>query len=197
MNIYRNFLLLLIFGILSCTNPFNLRDIEEPEINVGSDIFDQPISSDVVISNFRYSVVQKNISNHINCFVDLSQGFIFTYRFVPDPSVETEKFRNWVLTDEKSYLNTVFKQSGKISLEFLDTITFTNISQSPDSVQTNSIRYILSVMFETENMVYTGSARMKLVRNINAMWAIYYWEDTKSTEEDSRSWSNLKANFKN
>ena len=197
MNIYRNFLLLLIFGILSCTNPFNLRDIEEPDINDESDIFDQPISSDVVISNFRYSVVQKNISNHINCFVDLSQGFIFTYRFVPDPSVETEKFRNWVLMDEKSYLNTVFKQSGKIALEFLDTITFTNISQSPDSVQTNSIRYILSVTFESENMVYTGSARMKLVKNINAMWAIYYWEDTKSTEEDSRSWSNLKANFKN
>ena len=190
-------MLLLIFNIISCTNPFTLRDIEEPDIDNESDIFDQPISSEVVLNNFRYSVVQKNISNHMNCFVDQSQGYIYTYRFVPDPSVETEKFRDWVLTDEKSYLNTVFKQSGKITLEFLDTITFTNISQSPDSVQTTSIPYILSIDFEDENIVYTGTARMKLVKNLNSMWAIYYWEDSKSTEKDSRSWSNLKANFKN
>jgi hypothetical protein len=103
----------------------------------------------------------------------------------------------WDLYHEESYLNTVFKQSINISLEFFDDITFTNISQSPDSVQTNSFRYELRIIFEEEDAVFIGTARMKLIKNVNALWQIYYWEDTKAADIESRSWSNLKATFKN
>jgi hypothetical protein len=187
----------IFFFLNACTNPFNTREIEDPEIGDNSAIFDQPVSSNTVLSNFRYAIIQENISNYMNCFVDPGLAYNFTFRFVPDPGVEADKFRFWSLYDEESYLNTVFKQSVNISLEFFDEIIYTNISQSPDSVQTNSFRYELRIDFEEGDEIYTGTARMKLIKDMNALWSIYYWKDTKSEDLESKSWSNLKATFKN
>jgi hypothetical protein len=133
----------------------------------------------------------------MNCFVDPALAYNFVYKFVPDPSADTDKFRYWTLYDEESYLNTVFKQSLNISLEFFDEIFYTNISQSPDSVQTNSFRYELRVVFEEEDALFLGTIRMKLIKDVNALWHIYYWEDTKSEDLERKSWSSLKATFKN
>ena len=133
----------------------------------------------------------------MNCFVESSLAYNFKYKYLPDRSIESEKFLDWDLTYERIYLNTAFNQSTGISLEYLDEIVYTNISQSPDSVQTNSFRYELRISFESEESVYTGLARMKLIKNMNAMWAIYFWEDSKLADLESNSWSNLKANYKN
>jgi hypothetical protein len=187
----------LVCFIAACTNPFNTRDIEKPEIGEDSAIYDPPVSSDIVLTNFKYAIIQKNLSNYMNCFVNPELAYNFTYKFVPDPGTETDKFINWTLYDEENYLNTVFKQSSDISLEFLDEISFTNISQSPDSVQTNSFRYELRIVFERERDLFVGNARMKLIKNVNALWEIYYWEDTKSPDTESKCWSDLKATYKN
>ena len=194
---YFKSLILTVVTLCACTNPFTTRAVEDPEINQSSDTFDQPISSDIVLDNLRFALIQKNISNYMNCLADPAQEYDFLFRFIPDPSIEVEKFFGWNLNDERTYLNTVFKQSSSISLVFLDNINYTNISQSPDSVQTNTFKYELRISFETEEVLYSGLARMKLSKNANAMWAIYYWEDTKSSNSESRSWSNLKANYKN
>ena len=183
---------------MACTNPFNTRDIEGPEIGDNSAIYKLPLEPEIVIeTNFRYAIIQENISNYYNCFVDdPALAYNFVYKFVPDPSAETDKFRYWTLDDEKSYLNTVFFLSVNISLEF-DEITYINISQSPDSVQTNSFRYELRIEFEEEDALFIGTARMKLIKDVNALWHIYYWEDTKSEDLERKSWSSLKATFKN
>ena len=106
--------------MLACTNPFQTRDIEGPEIGDNSAIYDPPVTSSIVMTNFRYAIIQENISNYMNCFVDPSLANNFTYKFIPDPSAETDKFRIWDLYHEESYLNTVFKQSVNIFLEFFD-----------------------------------------------------------------------------
>ncbi len=187
-----------LFIILdSCTNPFKTRDVEEPDISDVSDIFNQPFTSEEVLNNFYYSIIQKNITNHMLCFIDPEVITDYVYRFIPDPSSEAIKFRDWTRNDEKVYLNTVFRQSSTISLEFLDDISYTNISQSPDSVQTNSFRYELKIKFEDREEVYRGTTRMKLLININGLWAIYYWEDIKAANLESQSWSHLKAAYKN
>lgn len=191
------FICLFLLTLLACTNPFNSREIEEPEIGDNLSIYDPPVSSNIVLTNFRYAIIQENISNYMNCFVDPALAYNFDFRFVPDPTTETDKFRFWTLYDEESYLNTVFKQAENISLEFFDDISFTNISQSPDSVQTNSFRYEIRIAFEDEDVLFVGTARMKLIKDANALWQIYYWEDNKAEDTNSKSWSNLKATFKN
>ncbi|TFH01617.1 MAG: hypothetical protein E4H13_04400 [Calditrichales bacterium] len=189
--------ILLITLIQACTNPFSTRDIETPDLQTKSDIFDQPITSEVVISNFRYSLIQKNISNHLACFSDPSMGYDYSYRFVPDADMDAIKFLGWNLDDEKNYLTAIFTQSDNISLVFRDVVTFTDITQSPDSVQTNPIRYELRINFESGEEVYTGTMFLKMSKNANALWAIYYWKDTRAETIEYRSWSNLKANKKN
>jgi hypothetical protein len=46
--------------------------------------------------------------------------------------------------------------------------------------------------------IYTGKARMKLVKNANSLWAIYYWEDHRDDSNviNRNTWSVLKANNK-
>ena len=193
----RPFFYILLLILFACTNPFNTREIEEPDIGDNTSIYDPPVSSNIVITNFRFSIIQENISNYMNCFVDPVLAYNFVFKFVPDPTTETDKFRFWTLYDEESYLNTVFKRAENISLEFIDEISFTNISQSPDSVQTNLFRYELRIVFEEDDALFTGTTRMKLIKDSNALWQIYYWEDTKFENQENNSWSNLKATFKN
>lgn len=134
----------------------------------------------------------------MNCFVDPSLAYSIQYRYVPDPSVELAKFSDWNIQYEQIYLNKVFNLSSDISLEFQPGIPgFTNISQSEDSVITNSFRYELRIEFDSGIQTYSGIAIMKLVKNMNANWAIYYWEDTRVINKDEQSWSNLRADYKN
>ena len=187
--------ILIIF--MSCTNPFTTREAEIPSISDRSDIFDPPVAANIVLSNFRYSLIQKNISNYMRCFVDPELAYLLTYRFVPDPTSEIDKFRDWDLQSEQNYITTVFSQSNDLSLEYIEQPQFSNISQSEDSVVTDFFRYDLRVNFDNGPQIYSGLARMKLVKNVNAMWSIYYWEDISETGNNQQSWSYLKANFKN
>jgi hypothetical protein len=193
---------LLIFSCIhiqyvSCTNPFTTRDVETPSISDRSDTFDPPVAASIVLSNFRYALIQKNISNYMNCFVDPELAYAIQYRFIPDPSSEIDKFRNWDIQSEQNYITTVFSLTEDVSLEFTEEPVFSNISQSEDSVVTDFFRYDLRIDFADGPQIYSGSARMKLVKNVNAMWSIYYWEDISEPGSDEQSWSYLKANYKN
>ena len=181
----------------SCTNPFATRSVEKPIADKNSDIFDQPTSSEVVLSNLRYALIQENVSNYMSCFIDTSLVPQFNYRFKPDESFPYERFQDWSLRDEENYLRNVFTAARTIGFEFTDagTISFTPISTSIDSVQTSPFTYQLQVESDSVQ-IYTGIARMKLVKNSNSLWAIYYWEDTRNTESNPNTWSALKSIYK-
>lgn len=181
----------------SCTNPFGTRSAEKPAADQNSDIFDQPISSEVVLSNLRYALIQKNVSNYMSCFVD--SGFIQTisFHFKPDEGIPAERFQGWSLEDEANYLRNVFTNAHGISFEYIDkeNITITPISTSLDSVQTSPFAYQLDIEFK-QTTTYYGIARMKLIKNSNSLWAIYYWEDTRNSDNNSNTWSTLKADYR-
>jgi hypothetical protein len=191
----------LIFVIIltaSCTNPFSARDPEAPLPDKSSDIFDQPITHETVLSNLRYSLIQKNSDNYMNCLIDTALIPAMVFKFVPDQSAQIEKFRNWGLTDEQNYLRNVYSRAQTISFEYLDKdISFNSITSSEDSVQSSLFRYELSAMIDSLE-IYTGKARMKLVKNANSLWAIYYWEDHRDDSNviNRNTWSVLKANNK-
>jgi hypothetical protein len=187
--------MLVLFLMVACTNPFSTREVEEPGPEEGSDIFDQPINSEVVLSNLRYALIQKNISNYISCFIDTSL-VTMNYKFLPDQNVAKERFTGWDLQDEENYVRRLFNGSDQIGFEFIDkNITFTTITTSIDSVLTSPFRYELKIQFDTL-AVYNGKARMKLVKNVNSLWAIYYWEDFRDETNNPNTWSVLKAIYK-
>ena len=181
----------------ACTNPFGTRSAEKPDADKNSDIFEQPTTSEVVLSNLRYALIQKNVSNYMSCFIDTSLIQLFQFTFKPDENIPSERFQNWSLPDEENYLRNVFTSTGTIQLEYSDkNISITPISSSLDSVQTTPFAYQLKV--EKDGIkTYSGMARMKLVKNSNSLWAIYYWEDTRDIDNNSNTWSLLKATYRN
>ena len=189
---------IFIILVFSCTNPFATRNPEQPNPDKNSDIFDQPISYEIVLSNLRYALIQKNLDHYMNCLIDTTMMPGMVYKFIPDQSAQIERFIHWGLSDEQNYLRNVFTNSNTISFEFVDKdITFNSITTSEDSVQTSLFRYELRVMFDS-SIIYSGKARMKLVKNANSLWAIYFWEDQRDdTITDNRNtWSTLKATYK-
>jgi hypothetical protein len=120
------------------------------------------------------------------------------FKFIPDQSAQIERFIRWGLSDEQNYLRNVFTNSTAISFEFVDKdITFNSITTSEDSVQTSLFRYEMQVTFDTL-ATYNGKARMKLVKNANSLWAIYFWEDQRddTITNNRNTWSDLKAIYK-
>jgi hypothetical protein len=180
--------------MVCCTNPFTTRSGEKPAIDQNSDIFDQPTSCEDVLSNLRYALIQKNVSNYMSCFIDTSLVQSFVYRFKPDESFTSERFQGWSLTDEENYFRNVFTEATSVSFEYVDAknITFTPISAAIDSVQTSPFVYELQVQLDSLAS-FSGIARMKLVKNSNSLWAIYYWEDMRNAESNPNTWSLLKA----
>ena len=131
------------------------------------------------------------------CFIDTSLTPGIKYRFIPDYNLHLSDFENWELSDERNYMNKVLysteQQLQKIELTYLDEISYEPLSTDwIDSLQTNFFQYRLLVRSNNMNDLYTGKARIKLIKNINSQWAIYFWEDTAIAGNDS-SWSLLKA----
>jgi hypothetical protein len=133
----------------------------------------------------------------VSCFIDNSLVPTLVYQFKPDESIPSERFQGWSLSDEENYLHNIVAEAGMITFEYIDaaSITFTPISASIDSVQTSPFVYKLQVELDSLT-TFSGIARMKLVKNSNSLWAIYYWEDTRNAESNPKTWSLLKATYR-
>ena len=60
-NIYLS-VLIFVLMVSACTNPFTTRDVEIPPVNQGGATFDLPTSVDVVFSNLKFAITEKNHS---------------------------------------------------------------------------------------------------------------------------------------
>jgi hypothetical protein len=186
---------LLLAGI-SCTNPFSTRDVEPPELGSGSDLFEQPFEYDVVLSNLKFSLQQKNISNYMRCFIDSTLSAGQRFRYIPDESLDPVSFLNWSLQDEENYMRSVMNNSTSIGLEYEENgIIFNPLESSVDSVETAPFRYYLTVETD-ETIVYSGTVRFKLLKNENSLWSIYHWEDSRLADANLETWSVLKATYR-
>jgi hypothetical protein len=194
MNILFRFLTFSILVLTNCTNPFTVRESEIPTDN--SDTFENPLLSETVLSNFRYALIQENVSNYEKCFVDDHNSTNHNYRFVHDQRIENERFNNWTLNNEKQYLNTIVNSDSlkSINLTYLDSLSYNSISTVPDSVWT-SFNYNLGVTFNDSTYIYKGHSIIKFVKDENSWWYIYYWEDRPTDDNYLNTWSVLKLKF--
>ena len=189
--------MIVILVINSCTNPFSVRDAEPPDILNNSDTYEEPHLSETVISNLRYALVQENITNYEKCFVNVNSATAFTYKFLHDQRIEGSLFNDWTLTDEIQYLSNIINSDTlkSINLNYSNEESHQQISTHPDSVWTK-FDYYLSLTFDDSFFDYKGQSIIKLVKNNQGTWAIYYWEDRPATDNYENSWSILKLNFR-
>ena len=196
MKIHHKFFLLVLLIIISCTNPFSVRDAELPDISDNSDIFENPTLSETVLSNLRYAMTQENVSNYERCFVDANNSSNYKFRFIHDQRIVSERFEGWTLNDERQYLSTIINADTlkSINLTYSNLLSHQQISTHPDSVWTG-FEYYISINFDDSFFDYKGQSIVKLVKDVNGTWSIYYWEDLPATDNDENSWSRLKLKY--
>jgi hypothetical protein len=188
---YRKYItgLFLSLAVIGCTNPFTTRDVEIPPVNQGSATFSLPTSVDVVFNNLRYAITEKNLENYIRCLVDTALADQ-TFIFVPDQNIQVERFANWTIESERNYFSRLANEESSISVEFSQPIIIENIT----TAETEPFTYQITITPKTGlPSAYTGVARMKLTRNRNEEWSIFYWEDRRLDPAMEFTWSFLKT----
>lgn len=183
----------MIFG---CTNPFTTRGVESPDINNKADTYFSPTEAITVFQNLKYALEEKNEFNYISCLVDTSLSGTYPFFFIPDKTVQWQKLLNWQLSDERNYVNKVFKESSMITFNYLSDPDPQSIDNSIDLAESRYFLYELKIVTDKE-YTFTGKARMKLIKNELSLWSIYYWEDARDDSENPDTWSKLKSDYKN
>ncbi len=180
----------------SCTNPFNIREPEKPPENTDSDLYEQPTSYETVLTNLYYAVIQKSLTNYKKCFIETNNLNNFTFRFSADVRIDQGLFLNWTTDDEFNYFEKLTADQEIKSISFsnfgLTENDYKPLTNFTDSVQTDIFNYELTISFSDTIHKYVGQAKMKLMKNENSLWSIYYWEDHPSLDNSPNSWSTLK-----
>lgn len=187
---------LLIFVLsLSCQWPFDTREPEPPKVQRSTWI--QPTSPEMVLTNMKNAIAEKNIENYMRCLVD-SVHSTKTFVYVPDPVVANTNptlFRQWDIARERNYINQVFavlpadSSRRLVFQELPSTVT-------PDSaVLKRNYELVLKHILPPKDFPREarGQAEFWLAKNDAGDWAIYRWIDAGIA--DAPSWSALRASF--
>jgi hypothetical protein len=179
---------LITMGLLSLQcSLFETREPEHP--SQSSFHFDPPTQPEIVISNLRYAVEEKNVANYMNCFVD-PLSTTRTFRFAP--STDGASLGPWTLADERAYFQNLTTSTGDNGFSQL-TLTLRNNPFPIDTVR-YEYGYSLTFMHSKPGVPTTvlGHMELSLGRESNGSWAIYAWADYK---DSSATWSRLKVEF--
>ena len=188
------FAILLVF-VISCTNPFSVRNAEEPKIIDDSDTFETPLSHEKVLTNLLFAINEQNPVNYKKCFVNNAAQTSFIYRFIHDLNIESGLL-DWDVNKESQYLENLIATDSlrSINLVYSNTLIYNNITTSIDSVRTE-IDYLLTVSFRNSTIVYQGQSTIKLIKDQVSLWYIYYWEDRPAVNSPYKTWSFLKQEY--
>lgn len=186
-------LIALYFGIslYSCS----LRDAESPVTSRST--YYPPTTPELVTVNLMYSIIEKDKDNYMKCFVDTSYS-LRRYTYEPDAVSGNQYpiFRNWNLSNEKSYYTSLLSLTnagGTSNLFFSNS----NLNSFGDTAFFDA-EYLLHFDHQKTNVAKTlkGNIRLILSADSRNLWSIHRWKDIQVTSADT-TWSVLRANFSN
>ncbi len=175
------------------------RTPEEPTGNRGT--YEPPTSPQIVIENFRYAVIEKNMQNFMLCLADPSRSRV---PFIFEPSAEAGArfqaiFQSWSLDKERqAFLSVIARLPTDVTLG----LEFSNGSvafSSPDSLVWVG-DYRLSTKLDLAGVpnVLTGTMVLSIRPEVSGLWSITRWRDARRTGDTLEStWSVLKAQLSN
>lgn len=182
------YIFFLLLHICGC-NLFETRTPENPtEQNTN---FIQPISADIVLTNFKNSIEDYNVDNYIRCLSDENfTGRRFKFTPAAVTGIDRALFENWNLESERQYFTNLRKpQYGRASLVLSNR---REIIVSSDSVVYN-FDYYLFYPHSSQNYQVSGNLQFYLAPDAFSNWSIYRWDDFQTGQPTT--WTNLKAIF--
>lgn len=193
-----NKLIIISLVLLAGCNLFETRSPEEPDSRKLS--FPPATSTNVLIDNFRNSIIEKSIDNYSDCFAN-SEDQSFSFSPSADAySAYTSYFTDWNYADERRYFQSLvsfFNSEEKISLLLTNPVTN---YVSPDSTL-YSAEYDITLPSINQSMAvkYLGKIQLTLIPLADGTWKILRWLDSPNNQADTvfPNWSILKAKFHN
>ncbi len=181
--------IILIFVFVGC----GTRDAEIP--TQPGTIFQPATTPEILISNFKNSLDDKNVVNYINCLSD-SNFTDRSFYFSPSGSAISQfpsLADDWDVKHEEQYFNNLMSKvldNAAITLNIFNI----NSSQFSDSL-IYSAGYTITVPLTDKSIPenYQGDLKFTMIRDSRSVWVIYNWQDTKNS--DLPSWSELKGRF--
>lgn len=186
------FALTLIISFAGC-DLFETREPEPPTQPRSN--FQVAATPEILISNLKNSLSDKDVENYLACFTDSS--FSSKQFFFSASSASAALFPflidDWDKNDERQYFQRMISSIDD-ALPIL--LTLNNESSSPqgDSLFYTA-SYVLQVPHNDENIPknFQGELRFNMAVDSRLIWTIYFWQDIKSGDEPS--WSDLKGRF--
>ena len=181
--------------IASCST----RTPEEPTGSRGT--YEPPTSPTIVISNFRYAVIEKNTQNFMLCLAAPARSK-FPYYFEPSSEAGARfqaVFSSWSITKEQQAF---LSMTSRLSSDINPDLVFENSNvafSSPDSTVWVS-DYILTAQLGIASIptVLNGTIVFSITPESSGLWSISRWSDAKRpTDTVESTWSLLKAQLAN
>ena len=191
----KTFIILLVSYISLSVYSCALRDVEPPVTSRNT--FVPPTSPDLVMVNLQFSVIEKDVNNYMQCFVDTSYS-TRRYTYIPDIVSQSQYpiFRFWNITNEKTYFASLLSLTDPAATSNL---FFSNSTlNSFGDTAFFDADYLLHVDHQKTNVAKTLKGKIRLIIGSDSrnLWSIHRWIDIKADNADT-TWSVLRANFSN
>jgi hypothetical protein len=189
--------MLLFCTLLMSCGLFDTRDPENPVSE--NQTLPAAFTKEILFSNFKTSIEQKNIKEYEKLFADTSSHSRM-FIFIPNQSSGARYgavFASWNRTMETNYLqNAVAAVGAASSIQFQVTSGPQIITYQGDSAH-YTFDYLLYVPHnrtDVNTQQFAGRCEITMSPDkSNPIWRIYRWVDFE-TKKDS-SWSELKGQF--
>ena len=188
-------LILITIYFVAALHSCGLREAETPVTSRTT--FIPPTSPDLVMINLQYSIIEKDINNYMQCFVDTNYN-PRRYTYVPDVTSQIQYpiFQFWKIANEKSYFTSLMSLTDPTSTSNL---FFSNstLNSFADTAFFDA-DYLLRVDHQKTNVAKNLKGKVRLILSADSrnLWSIHRWIDIKSDNADT-TWSVLRANFSN
>ena len=195
MQVNRLSIIMIVLYVAASVYSCGLSDAETPVTSRTT--FIPPTSPDLVMVNLQYSVIEKDINNYMQCFVDTNYS-PRRYTYVPDvgSQIQYPIFQFWKIANEKTYYTSLMSLTNINSTSNLF-FSNTTLNSFADTAFFDA-DYLLRVDHQKTNVAKNLKGKIRLILSADSrnLWSIHRWIDIKSDNADT-TWSVLRANFSN
>jgi len=193
LKLFKYILIPLIIGVF-LTSCEGLMRGSEPPRRPSVDHYIPPTDPGLVFSNLENAFSYRESDIYTRCLSDsLTSGKVYHFSAAPVKAVVFPP--DWNIQSEELYFQELLASCPTDSLLML---TITN-DDVPDSDEGDTISYQINyniIANHTRQGIdkeFNGRSYIKLIRNNQNYWVIYYWQDIPVST--NATWSDMKAYF--
>ncbi len=189
---------IFLFIVLSCNNPFSMRDSDTP-VNTNMSWI-PPSSPYILLDNYKNSIENLNIAYYMRC-LDKNFVFIADQNELSPKNPDSWKFKNWNWSIEQEVMSRLFnffRDTVNFNRRVFDVYFFkTDIKdiESPHDSVVIYRGYEIKIYHNYKEYPHflSGNFEFHFIEDVNGFWSLKVIKDIK---KDSIDWGEFKGKFR-